>query len=58
MDSKKKEFYVNDLSIASYLKNHGSKMIRIKNGKYVFEFDETIDKNLDEYFKMYEKSMF
>ena len=56
--SKKKEFVVKDLSVATYLKNNGSKFIKIRNGEYIFEFDETIDKNLDEYFKLCEKSMF
>lgn len=57
MDDKKK-FKVKDLSIATYLKNNGSKFIGIHNGEYIFEFDDTIDRNLDEYFKLYEKSMF
>lgn len=56
--SEKKEFVVKDLSIATYLKNNGSKFIKIRNGEYIFEFDDTIDKNLDMYFELYEKSMF
>lgn len=56
---KKEEFLVKDLSIATYLKNHGSKLIEIRNGcEYIFENDDTIDKNLDEYFELYKKSMF
>ena len=56
--SEKKEFVVKDLSIATYLKNNGSKFIKVRNGEYIFEFDDTIDKNLDMYFELYEKSMF
>lgn len=56
--SEKKEFVVKDLSIATYLKNNGSKFIEIRNGEYIFKFDDTIDKNLDMYFELYEKSMF
>lgn len=56
--SEKKEFAVKDLSIATYLKNNGSKFIEIRNGEYIFKFDDTIDKNLDMYFELYEKSMF
>lgn len=50
---KNKEFIVNDLSVASFLKNHGSKMIAIRNGKYVFEYDDTIDVNI----KLYEETL-
>lgn len=57
MDDKKK-FKVKDLSIATYLKNNGSKFIGIYNNEYIFEFDDTIDRNLDAYFELYEKSMF
>lgn len=51
MDNK--EFVVNDLSVASFLKNHGSNMIAIRNGKYVFKHDDTIDVNI----KLYEETL-
>lgn len=52
------EFIVNDLSVASFLKNHGSKMIAVKNGKYVFEYDDTIDDNIKLYEETLKKCMF
>lgn len=58
MTDKKKEFVVNDLSIASFLKNHGSKMIGIRNGKYIFEYDDTIDENMKLFMDMQDKCMF
>lgn len=50
---KNKEFIVNDVSVASFLKNNGSKMIAMRNGKYVFEYDDTIDANI----KLYEETL-
>ena len=58
MGKKKKEFMVKDVSIAAYLKNNGSKLIKIHNGQYIFELDGTIDKNINAYFELYKKSMF
>ena len=58
MDKKKNEFTVNDVSLATFLKNHGSKMIEIKNGKYIFEYDDTIEENLKLYEDTLKKCMF
>lgn len=57
MDDKK-EFVVNDVSVASFLRNNGSKMIAIRNGCYIFEYDETIDDNIIAYENMQDKCMF
>lgn len=58
MTDNKNEFVVNDLSVASFLKNHGSKMICIRNGKYIFEYDDTIEENLKLFVIMQDKCMF
>ena len=54
----KKEFVVNDLSIATFLEGHGSRMIDCRDGKYVFIYDDTIDKNLELYAEVWDKCMF
>lgn len=53
-----KEFVVNDLSIATFLEGHGSRMIDCRDGKYVFIYDDTIDKNLELYAEVWDKCMF
>lgn len=53
-----KEFVVNDLSIATFLEGHGSRMIDCRGGKYVFIYDDTIDKNLELYMEIQDKCMF
>lgn len=53
-----KEFVVNDLSIATFLEGHGSRMIDCRGGKYVFIYDDTIDKNLELYMEVKDKCMF
>lgn len=53
-----KEFVVNDLSIATFLEGHGSRMIDCRDGKYVFIYDDTIDKNLELYMEVKDKCMF
>ena len=58
MDEKKNEFTINDVSLATFLNNHGSKMIEIKNGKYIFEYDDTIEENLKLYEDTLKKCMF
>ncbi len=58
MDNKKNEFTVNDVSLAAFLKNNGSKMVEIKNGKYIFEYDDTIEENLKLYEDTLKKCMF
>lgn len=49
----KKEFYCKGKPLADYLSKHGSNLIDVKNDKgvvvYVFEYDNTIDKNLDQW---------
>lgn len=52
------EFVVNDLSIATFLEGHGSRMIDCRGGKYVFIYDDTIDKNLELYAEVWDKCMF
>lgn len=52
------EFVVNDLSIATFLEGHGSRMIDCRGGKYVFIYDDTIDKNLELYDEVWDKCMF
>lgn len=52
------EFVVNDLSIATFLEGHGSRMIDCRDGKYVFIYDDTIDKNLELYAEVWDKCMF
>lgn len=54
----KKEFIVNDLSIATFLEGHGSRMIDCRGGKYVFIYDDTIDKNLELYMEIQDKCLF
>lgn len=53
-----KEFVVNDLSIATFLEGHGSRMIDCRGGKYVFIYDDTIDKNLELYMEIQDKCLF
>lgn len=52
------EFVVNDLSIATFLEGHGSRMIDCRGGKYVFIYDDTIDKNLELYMEVKDKCLF
>lgn len=52
------EFVVNDLSIATFLEGHGSRMIDCRDGKYVFIYDDTIDKNLELYMEVKDKCLF
>ena len=52
------EFVVNDLSIATFLEGHGSRMIDCRDGKYVFIYDDTIDKNLELYAEVWDKCLF
>lgn len=53
-----KEFVVNDLSIATFLEGHGSRMIDCRDGKYIFIYDDTIDKNLELYAEVWDKCLF
>lgn len=53
-----KIFEVNDKQLAIFLKNHGIKLIEIKNGKYVFEYDDLIEEKLDLFEEMQAKCMF
>lgn len=51
-------FEIKDVSMATFFKNNGSNMIEIKNGVYVFKYDDTIDKNIKLYEDMLKKCMF
>lgn len=53
-----KYFEINDVSMATFLKANGSKMIGMKNGVFIFEDDETIDENIKKYEDMLKKCMF
>ena len=48
-----KEFYCNGRQLSDYLIKHGSKLLRTenKNGAvvHVFEYDESIDRNIEQY---------
>lgn len=47
----KKEFYCKGKPLADYLLKHGSKLVDVRNDSgiavYIFEYDHTIDENLD-----------
>lgn len=49
----KKEFYCKGNQLANYLIKNGSVLLRTENKKgsvvYVFEYDESIDRNIDQY---------
>lgn len=51
-------FEIKDVSMATFFKNNGSKMVAVKNGVYIFEYDDTIEKNIDLYKDMLKKCMF
>lgn len=53
-----KTFEVNDKQLAIFLKNHGIKLIEIKNGKYIFEYDASIEENLKAFEELQGKCMF
>lgn len=57
-NNKTNHFEINDVSMATFFKNNGSKMIAVKNGIYIFEYDETIEKNIYLYKDMLKKCMF
>lgn len=57
-NDKTNHFEINDVSMATFLKNNGSKMIAVKNGIYIFEYDDTIEKNICFYKDMLKKCMF
>lgn len=51
-------FSVNDYKLAVYMMNHGSKLICIENGIYIFEYDDSIEENLAEFEKLQDMCMF
>lgn len=57
-NDKTSHFKINDVSMATFFKNNGSKMISMKNGEFVFEYDDTIEKNIKLYEDMLKKCMF
>lgn len=54
----KKEFAVNDKSLALFLKSHGIKLVEMKNGKYIFEYDDLIEEKLDLFEEMQARCLF
>lgn len=56
------EFSCNSKRLADYLVMNGSKLIRVdnKNGsiEYIFEQDDSIDKNLEDYEVNFKRCMF
>lgn len=57
-NDKTNRFKINDVSMAMFFKNNGSKMISVKNGEFIFEYDDTIEKNIKLYEAMLKKCMF
>lgn len=57
MDESKK-FSCNDRQLGTYLNSHGSKLICIENGVYIFEYDDSIEDNLRSFERLQEKCMF
>lgn len=57
MDDNKR-FSCNDRQLSSYLINHGSKLICVENGIYIFEYDDSIDDNLRMFEDALKKCMF
>lgn len=53
-----KIFSVNDRQLAVYMMNHGSKLICIENGIYIFKYDDSIEENLEEFENLQDKCMF
>lgn len=39
----KKEFTCNDKGLATFLKRHGVRFIEFRNGRYVFEYNDSIE---------------
>lgn len=58
MDSDKKEFVVKDKSLAVFLNSHGINLIEIKNGKFIFEYDDSIKEKLNLFEEVHAKCMF
>lgn len=58
MNNDKKNFTCNDRQLGIYLKNHGSKLVCIENGIYVFEYDDSIEDNLKAFEELQKKCMF
>lgn len=56
--STKSEFTCNNKSLATFLIRHGSNLITIKNGIFVFEKDDEIKNNVEIWRKLQEKCMF
>lgn len=54
----KKEFIVNDKSLAVFLKSYDVRLIGMKNGKFVFEYDDSIEDKLELFEKMQTMCMF
>lgn len=56
------EFNCNNKRLADYLSMNGSKLIRIDdkdgNVKYIFEYDDSIDRNLESYEANFKRCMF
>lgn len=44
-----KEFNCKGKQLADYLVKHGSKLLRVENGAFIFEHDSSIDANLKQW---------
>lgn len=58
MAEKIKEFNCKSKQIADYLIKHGSKLLRVDNGIFIFKYDGSIDNNLEQWKIDYKKCMF
>lgn len=53
-----KEFTCNSRQLADYLKKNGSNFLRIEKGLFVFEYDSSIDKNVEKFKSIQKRCMF
>lgn len=51
-------FYCKGKRLAEYLIKHGSKFIKVEKNKFIFEKDESVERNLAVYEKDMKKCMF
>ena len=58
MAEENKEFVCNSKMLADYFVKHGSKLLKIENGVFVFEYDDSINVNLKQFEIDYKKCMF
>ena len=53
-----KEFNCNSRQLADYIIKRGSKLLRIDNGVFVFEYDDDIDFIIEQWKLDYKRCMF